>query len=107
MVYSYAMLVIAMTGGIGAGKSTVTQLFQKYDVPVIDTDVIARELVDHNSEVKQNLKQLFGADLFDQADNLDRQALRHKVFADQTALIKLQDLPHPDYPTSLRSVHYA
>lgn len=89
------MLRIGLTGGIGSGKSTVCGLFQKLGVPVIDTDLIARELVEPGSAALQKIVALFGQQLLHADGSLDRARLRQLVFSDKEQLMQLEQLLHP------------
>lgn len=89
------MLRIGLTGGIGSGKSTVCGLFQKLGVPVIDTDLIARELVEPGSAALQKIVALFGQQLLHADGSLDRARLRQRVFSDKEQLMQLEQLLHP------------
>lgn len=89
------MFVVGMTGGIGSGKSTVADAFLALGVPVIDTDVIARELTAPGGVALEAIRATFG-DAVMQADGaLDRAALRHRVFADADARHQLEAILHP------------
>ena len=89
------MLVIAVTGGIGSGKSTVAELFKKKGVPIVDTDVIARQLVQPNSPLLNQLIDEFGHDYLDTDGHLKRKALGKLIFTNPAAREKLEELMHP------------
>jgi dephospho-CoA kinase len=89
------MLVIAMTGGIGAGKSTAVDLFKQYGVPVIDTDIIARQLVENDQVVLKEIASQFGTEILDENQNLDRARLRQIIFNDEHKRELLQNILHP------------
>jgi len=89
------MLRIGLTGGIGSGKSTVAELFSAHGVPLIDTDVIARQLVTPDSVLLPRLHELFGKDILAADGSLDRAKLRHLVFSDTAKLQQLEQLLHP------------
>ena len=88
------MLVIGLTGGIGSGKSTVTKLFATLDVPVIDTDVVAREVVIPGSKALNEIQLCFGERYIQSDGHLDRAAMRQLVFADDDARAKLESILH-------------
>lgn len=88
-------LVIGLTGGIGSGKSTVAELFAARAVPVIDADVVAREVVAPGEAGLEDVVRRFGADVLTPAGTLDRVRLRSIVFADTKARRDLEDLLHP------------
>lgn len=83
-----------MTGGIGAGKSTAVDMFRHYNVPVIDTDIIARELVDSDPAILDAMTTAFGDDILNE-QQLDRAKLRQIVFEDEQKRETLQNILHP------------
>ena len=89
------MFVVGLTGGIGAGKSAVSERFARLGVPVVDTDVIARELTVSGGEALPAIREAFGNSVFSRADELDRAALRQQVFADPAARARLEAILHP------------
>ena len=90
-----ATLRIALTGGIGSGKSTVATLFAKQGAPVIDADKIARELAAPGQPALQKIIEAFGQNIIQASGALDRQKLREIVFDDQTAKTRLEAILHP------------
>lgn len=89
------MLIIALTGGIGSGKSTVAHYFAALDVPVIDADQIARELVTPGSPALQEIAATFGPAIMQPNGELDRTMLRQRVFNDPTQRRRLEAILHP------------
>ncbi len=83
------MLKVGLTGGIGSGKTTVSNLFSDLAVPVIDTDVIAHELVD-NEQVLNEIVDSFGKAVLDHDGKLDRKKLGQLVFSKQQVFNKQQ-----------------
>ncbi|MCP4275150.1 MAG: dephospho-CoA kinase, partial [Gammaproteobacteria bacterium] len=79
------MLTIGLTGGIGSGKSTVSDIFQSLGVPVIDSDLIAREVVQPGEPGLEWIIQHFGTGILQPDGSLNRQRLRNLVFDDETA----------------------
>ncbi|MDH4125247.1 MAG: dephospho-CoA kinase [Gammaproteobacteria bacterium] len=88
-------LSIGLTGGIASGKSTVSRLFEALGVTVIDTDIIARELVQPGQPALQQIRAAFGDTVFSADGTLDRSALRRCVFSDQAARHRLEAILHP------------
>jgi dephospho-CoA kinase len=86
---------VALTGGIASGKSTVADLFTGLDVPVIDTDLIARELLAPGTPWQAQVIERFGSAVRAVDGSLDRRALRELVFADAPARAALESLLHP------------
>ena len=90
-----ATLRIALTGGIGSGKSTVAALFAKRGAPVIDADSIARELAAPGRPALQKMIEAFGQNIIQANGALDRKKLREIIFDDQTAKARLEAILHP------------
>ncbi len=89
------MLTIGLTGGIGCGKSTAAAVFSELQVPVIDADAIAHQIVEPGQATLELLLERFGAEL-KQADGLlDRAALRELVFNDSDRRQELEAIMHP------------
>lgn len=88
-------LTIGLTGGIGSGKSTVARLFQQLGVPVFDTDVIAKELTRTGEPALQEITSIFGDELLDKDGNLNRELLKKKIFNNDKAREKLENILHP------------
>jgi dephospho-CoA kinase len=95
-------LHIGLTGGIASGKSTVSALFAALGVPVIDTDQIAREVVAPGTELLARVVAHFGADMLTPAGELNRRALRERVFADPEERASLEAMMHPAIMTELQ-----
>lgn len=89
------MLVVGLTGGIGSGKTTVSDRFAGYGVPVVDTDVLARELVEPGQPALTEITAAFGPECLDDAGTLDRARLRERVFADAEGRKRLEAILHP------------
>ena len=87
--------MIGLTGGIGSGKSAAASLFGKLGAPVIDADVIARQLVAADKPALAEIARTFGAHVLTAAGELDRGALRRIVFADNAARSRLEAILHP------------
>lgn len=89
------MLRVGLTGGIGCGKSTVCQLFAKWGVPIVDADVIAKELVEPGQPALQQIAEYFGQDILDEQGGLKRGLLRSRVFANNAERKLLESILHP------------
>ena len=89
------MSVFGLTGGIGAGKSTVASLFQEAGIPVVFADDVGREVVSKGSEGLSAIVELFGPDLIDDTGNLDRRKLGGIVFKDPQKRTRLESILHP------------
>ena len=86
---------VGLTGGIASGKSTVARLFEALGVPVIDTDVLAREVVAPGQPLLARIAERFGAGVLAADGSLDRRALRALIFSDPAARADLEQLTHP------------
>jgi dephospho-CoA kinase len=95
-------LVVALTGGVAAGKSAVTLRFGALGVPVHDADVAAREVIAPGSEGLAEVVSAFGADVLDHRGQLDRPSMRRRVFADPAARRRLEAIIHPRVRAWLR-----
>lgn len=88
-------LRIGLTGGIASGKSTVADMFTDLGVPVIDTDVIAREVVRPGKPALEEIREAFGDAVIAADGTLDRPAMRAIVFGDDAARRRLEAILHP------------
>jgi dephospho-CoA kinase len=86
---------VGLTGGIASGKSTVAELFADLGVAVIDTDVIAREVVEPGKPALDEIRQRFGGSVIDAAGNLNRRVVRNLVFSDEGSRTALEAILHP------------
>lgn len=86
---------IGLTGGIASGKSTVADMFADLGIAVIDTDVIAREIVQPGEPALQEIRERFGEAVIDASKQLDRAAMRKLVFSDAKARVALENILHP------------
>src|SRR6476660_2849364 len=89
------MLSVGLTGNIGAGKTTVADLFRSWGATVIDADGLVRELQAPGQPMLQEIAQHFGRDIIAPDGSLDRQRLRRKVLADATARTALNRIVRP------------
>jgi len=89
------MLRVGLTGGIGSGKSTVADRFAALGVPIIDADVVAREVVAPGTPTLEQVIEAFGEQLRRADGALDRRRLRAEVFADPAQRTRLEALLHP------------
>jgi dephospho-CoA kinase len=86
---------VGLTGGIACGKSTVANLFAALGVPIIDTDLLAREVVTSGSPLLREITAHFGLQVLASDGSLDRQELRARIFADPAQRQWLEALLHP------------
>ena len=90
------MLKIALTGGIGSGKTTVSNYFRKLGVPVIDADETSHEVTQAGQAAVQKIADVFDGSVLDSDGNLDRAALRKIVFGDPEHRKQLESILHPE-----------
>ncbi len=96
-------LNVGVTGGIGSGKSAVTERFAALGVPVIDADLVSRELVAPGQPALDEIARRFGGHVVDARGRLLRPALRQIVFNDEPARQALNDILHPRIHARLRA----
>lgn len=97
-------LVIGLTGGIGSGKSAASAIFSRLGIPVIDADEIAHALVVAGQPALAEITGAFGEDILDSAGELDRGALRQRVFADDAERQRLEAILHPRIRQQIQSL---
>ena len=89
------MLIVALTGGIGAGKSTVAELLRRRGAVVIDMDALGREVLEPAGRAYDGVVAAFGESIIDGDGRIDRAALARVVFSDPVQLRRLSDISHP------------
>ena len=90
------MLVVGITGTVGAGKSTVGRLFERWGARRIDADRLAREAVAPGSPALEAIVDEWGGEVLADDGSLDRAALRERVFGDPEARERLEAIVHPE-----------
>ncbi len=88
------MLIVALTGGIGSGKSTVGELFANLGALVVDSDLLAREVIERGTEGFEQVVAEFGDQILKNGE-IDRALLGDIVFKDRAKLAKLESITHP------------
>jgi dephospho-CoA kinase len=89
------MFVVGITGGIGSGKSAVSDRFKRLGIKVVDADIASREVVKPGQPALTSISQHFGADVIQADGSLDRARLRALVFAKPDERVWLERLLHP------------
>jgi len=89
------MLTIGLTGGIACGKSIVSHYFEQLGIPIIDTDIIAKQLVEPGQTALTEITQLFGKNIVDENNNLKRKQLRNVIFKSLEKRQQLETILHP------------
>jgi len=85
-------VLIGLTGGIGSGKSTVSQYLKEQGITVVDADLVSRKIVEPGSEALAEIKEVFGSEYIQPDGNLARKKLGQLVFADKKELAKLNSI---------------
>ena len=88
------MLIVALTGGIGSGKSTVGKLFQQLGAVVVDSDQLAREVVERGSSGFEQIVTLFGDEILKNGE-INRSLLAEIIFKDPAKRKNLEQITHP------------
>lgn len=88
-------LAFGLTGGIACGKSTVSKTFRKHGIPMVDADLIARQVVEVGSYGYFKLRKTFGKEFFLDDGSVNRSKLGELVFADEVAMKKLNKIMTP------------
>ncbi len=89
------MMRVALSGGIASGKTTVSDAFATHGVPIIDADILAREVVAPGTDGLKQIVDRFGENMLNYTGALDRKKLREMVFSDDTARDDLEAIVHP------------
>ena len=89
------MKVLGLTGGIGMGKSTCAELLRARNLPVVDTDDLARTVVEPGQPALAEIRAAFGAQMIDKDGHLNRDELARSVFSDPAARKRLESILHP------------
>lgn len=89
------MIKVAVTGGIGSGKTIVCKVFELLGVPVFYADFEAKRVMSQNPEVKENLISHFGSDIYLPNGDIHRKKLSDIIFNDEIALQKVNNIVHP------------
>ena len=90
------MIRVGVTGTVGAGKSTVARLFESWGARRVDADELAREAVRPGSAALDEIRREWGDEVLDEEGALDRAAMRRRVFGDDAARRRLEEIVHPE-----------
>lgn len=89
------IFTVVLTGGIASGKSAVSACFEKLGVPIVDTDVIARQVVEPGSPALERIARELGAGFLDKDGGLNRTKMRQAIFSDPDLKSRLEAILHP------------
>ena len=107
-----SVLTIALTGGIGSGKTSIASIFKNLGVPIIDSDTISKEIILPGKQCFKDIVNEFGEEILTNKGTIDRYKLRDIIFNNDKARIKLENITHPiifkniDIQTSLINYPY-
>ncbi len=88
-------MLIGLTGGIGSGKSEAAKIFESKGIDLIDTDNVAKKLLDINGDAYSDFLEIFGKQYLYKDGTVNRDHLRKKIFSDPLLKIKLEEIIHP------------
>lgn len=95
------MFILGLTGGIGSGKSAVSDRFEALDITVVDADKVARLVVEPGTEALRRIEEHFGQQVLAANGSLDRAYLRQVIFADNKERQWLESITHPAIGTEI------
>lgn len=101
---TYPIPVVAITGGIGSGKSTAATVFQRNGSLVVDADRIAKELLWSDKKLQKAVIQEFGTGICDETGIIDKKLLTNAVFQNQTTIERLNKIIHPAVIQHIRDI---
>ena len=87
--------IVVLTGGIGAGKTTVEKIFSSLSVKTLDADQITNNLLDKNTRAYKKIVETFGQSILTNQGEINRPRMREIIFRDRLAKKKLEDILHP------------
>jgi len=89
------IFTVVLTGGIGSGKTAASDHFESLGVPVVDTDVIAKQIVEPGQPALGEIARQLGERFIDKSGRLDRKAVRSAIFSDPDKKARLEAILHP------------
>ena len=89
------MLRIGLTGGIGSGKTSVSNILKNLGVPIFSSDEMGRKILNEDPKAKEEVEDAFGTDMYNSDGSLDRKRMANLVFNDPTSLVELNAIVHP------------
>ena len=96
-------MIVALTGGLASGKSEAARRFAELGVPVIDADVVTRELVEPGTPALDEIVAAFGVGVLDKQGRLDRARMRGRIFGDDGERRRLESILHPRVRDAMRT----
>ena len=89
------MMIIGLTGSIASGKSTIAEMIQAYDIPIVDGDIIARQVVEKGTPTLQKIVEAFGEVILTEDGELNRPKLGEMIFSNEQKRQQLNSIIHP------------
>jgi dephospho-CoA kinase len=97
------MIKVGITGGIGSGKSTACKVFSLLGIPVFEADIVAKQLMNTDPEIRSKLIDLFGTSVYLPDHTIDRKYLAGIVFNNASLLAQLSKIVHPEVHKSFEN----
>lgn len=97
------MIKVGITGGIGSGKSTACKVFAFLGIPVFEADIVAKQLMNTDPEIRSKLINLFGTSVYLPDRTIDRKHLAGIVFNNASLLARLSEIVHPEVHKSFEN----
>ena len=88
-------MIIGLTGSIASGKSTIAEMIQAYDIPIVDGDIIARQVVEKGTPTLQKIVEAFGEVILTEDGELNRPKLGEMIFSNEQKRQQLNSIVHP------------
>ncbi|MEK3766727.1 MULTISPECIES: dephospho-CoA kinase [unclassified Solibacillus] len=88
-------MIIGLTGSIASGKSTVAKMIQSYNLPIVDADQVARQVVEPGSPTLLKIAEVFGQDVISEDGTMNRAKVGNLIFHDETKRQQLNAIIHP------------
>lgn len=88
-------MIIGLTGSIASGKSTVSKMLEELGYPIIDADLVARQVVEPGTETLKKIEELFGPEVIRNDGTMDREKVGAIIFSDPAMRKRLNDIIHP------------
>ncbi|UPT14576.1 dephospho-CoA kinase [Buchnera aphidicola] len=88
--------IVALTGGIGSGKTTISNSFKKIGINIIDTDIIGKKIIEKNIKIFNSIKKKFGNSILNSNQSINRKLLRKYVFNDKQTKLWLENILIPE-----------
>lgn len=88
-------MIIGLTGSIASGKSTVSKMLEQKGYPIVDADIVARQVVEPGTDTLKEIEKLFGSEVIKADGSMDREKVGALIFTDPAQRKRLNDIIHP------------